>query len=68
MIKVFFWTEEGEAQSTNLSPQVNQLLTSRARILKKRTVDILREVFESYGQVTEVNLMNYLEMQLIKPN
>jgi len=60
MVKVFFWTEEGESQSVNLSPKINQLLDIRARSSGKRGVDILREVLELFGQITEANLIDIL--------
>ncbi|OGN01165.1 MAG: hypothetical protein A3I26_01260 [Candidatus Yanofskybacteria bacterium RIFCSPLOWO2_02_FULL_43_10] len=68
MVKVFFWTEEGESQSVNLSPKINQLLDIRARSSGKRGVDILREVLELFGQITEANLIGYLDIQSAKPN
>lgn len=68
MVTVFFWIEEGEAKSVRLSLQTNRLLAARARTLRKRTPDVLREVFEFFGQVTETDLVRYLDMQLTKPS
>lgn len=68
MVTVFFWTEEGEAKSVHLSIQTNRLLAARARTLRKRTQDVLREIFEFFGQITETDLVRYLDMQLTKPS
>lgn len=68
MVRVCFWTEEGEAQSINMSLRVNQLLNGKARSSQKRTVDILREVLTLFGQVTEADLVNYLNIELAKPS
>lgn len=68
MVKVFFWVEEAYIQSVNLSSQAKRLLEIGARISNKREVDILREVQESFGQVTEINLVDYLNTQLTRPS
>jgi len=61
MVKVFFWMKEGESRSVDLSLGTYQLLDSRARSLKTGFTYILIEVFKFYGQVTEVDLLNFLK-------
>jgi hypothetical protein len=60
MIKVFFRIKEGEVQSVDLSLNAYRLLDSRARSLNMGLTDILREVLQFFGQVTEFDVLNYL--------
>lgn len=62
MVKVFFWVKEGEARSVDLSLKTYWLLDSRARSLNTGLTDILIEVLKFYGQVTEVDVLNFLKM------
>lgn len=67
MVKVFFWVKEGEAKSVDFSLKTYWLLDSRARSLNTGLTDILIEVLKFYGQVTEVDVLNFLKM-VSQPN
>ena len=59
--RVMFWREgSSEADSVYLSPEGTTLLNMRAREKSQRAVDILREVSDLFGKVTNTNLMQYL--------
>ena len=61
MVKVFFFIKEGEAKSVDLSLDTYRLLDSRAMSLKTGYTYILIEVLQFFGQVTEVDLLNFLK-------
>ncbi|MEK7604054.1 MAG: hypothetical protein AAB461_02960 [Patescibacteria group bacterium] len=61
-VKVFFLPKEGEAQSVDLSLDTYGLLDLKARSLNTGITYVLLEVLEFYGQVTEVDVLNFLKM------
>ena len=59
-MRILFWAERDTAEHVDLSETTSKLLKIESRRLRQRQADILREIFSLFGEVTEANLLQYL--------
>ena len=63
MVRTFFWKEEGDGIPVSMSDFTSRRLQSYARENHVRELDVLRSVFDLFGEISEIHVLSFINMQ-----